>query len=155
MFIQSISLPDNMTFGYGNNFSPTQNPWWLLISSRIWKLNNFTCTLCFKDLENREGDAWLFINHVSTGIQYLHWKDIIHRDIKPANIVAKSGSESIQWKLVDFGVSKRLNRDSLGATVFGTESPAGTQLYMSPEALGVRTFYKMFDMLIINNIISV
>ena len=83
----------------------------------------------------------MFVNQIANGIQYLHWKDIIHRDIKPANIVAKKGKESVEWKLVDFGVSKKLNRDSLGATVCGAGTIAGTQLYMSPEALGVSTFY--------------
>ena len=83
----------------------------------------------------------MFVNQIANGIQYLHWKDIIHRDIKPANIVAKKGKESVEWKLVDFGVSKKLDRDSLGATVCGAAGTyAGTELYMPPEMLGVSTF---------------
>ena len=96
----------------------------------------------FQVIENSEVHVWKFVSQIANGLHYLHSKHYIHRDIKPSNIIAKieEGEEqSISWKLADFGLAKRMRKNTLGETT--KLSFVGTLLYMAPEALSVSTFH--------------
>ena len=81
----------------------------------------------------------LFID-VCHAIQHAHQKGIIHRDLKPSNIlVTRSGKEALP-KVIDFGVAKAIDQQSLAenlSTHFG--QIVGTPHYMSPEQAQLRT----------------
>lgn len=69
-------------------------------------------------------------NHLCNALQYAHSQGIIHRDIKPSNIfVCMTGTE-YSAKLIDFGLSKQIERD---IELTRTGEIAGSPAYMSPE----------------------
>ncbi|HEX4351668.1 MAG TPA: serine/threonine-protein kinase, partial [Polyangiales bacterium] len=64
-----------------------------------------------------------------------HRAGIVHRDLKPDNIFLASGySGSFVPKVLDFGISKLREAQSLGLT--GDNALLGTPYYMSPEQAG-------------------
>ena len=66
-----------------------------------------------------------------------HRVEIIHRDIKPENIIlAPSSDETIQVKVLDFGIARVLNEKSTTARKKMTDARVpfvGTPHYMAPE----------------------
>ncbi len=62
-----------------------------------------------------------------------HAQSIIHRDVKPANLFLAETSAGQQIKVLDFGVSKRL--DSTEADLTKTTAAVGTPRYMAPEQM--------------------
>ena len=56
---------------------------------------------------------------ICEGVRFLHENDIVHRDIKPQNIMKCDD----QWKLGDFGISKRIDKPVTGYTFQGAYSP--------------------------------
>jgi len=62
----------------------------------------------------------------------VHKKGIIHKDIKPRNIVVNP--ETSVAKLIDFGISSQLNRETQIA--LNPNQLEGTLAYMSPEQTG-------------------
>ncbi len=63
-----------------------------------------------------------------------HEQGIVHRDIKPANMfLIRKPNGKLSLKLLDFGISKRINSESKALT--GAGSMLGSPLYMSPEQL--------------------
>ncbi|KAM7537943.1 hypothetical protein Aperf_G00000079361 [Anoplocephala perfoliata] len=55
-----------------------------------------------------EGEAIKYIRQLLEGLQHMHENHIVHLDIKPENIMCEN-SRSTDIKLVDFGLSTKLN----------------------------------------------
>lgn len=85
----------------------------------------------------REGKlAWadavsLFLQ-VCKGLSHAHSKGVIHRDLKPGNIMLVPDKGSVVVKLVDFGLVKSNDADSMGR-ITATGEVFGSPMYMSPE----------------------
>ncbi|MGB5810831.1 MAG: serine/threonine-protein kinase, partial [Polyangiales bacterium] len=78
--------------------------------------------------------ALIMLTKLCAGLDAVHTMGIVHRDIKPENVyLVRRGTDQDFVKLVDFGISRTLDTDSIG-----TESQAGrvfgTAPYISPEA---------------------
>ncbi len=67
-----------------------------------------------------------FIIQVLFALRHLKRNAIIHRDLKPSNIILSSKG---LYKLVDFGISKKLDRSKFAASCLGTP------YYTAPEIL--------------------
>ncbi len=70
---------------------------------------------------------------IAQAVQHAHVRGIVHRDLKPANILVDAQG---QPKILDFGVARAIDADTLGAarlTFVG--EVVGTLHYMSPEQL--------------------
>ncbi|OMJ80104.1 hypothetical protein SteCoe_19701 [Stentor coeruleus] len=65
----------------------------------------------------------------------LNAKDISHRDLKPDNIFITDDENGCEiYKIADFDVSKKIERNAYGVTVTNTNANlAGTMIYISPE----------------------
>ncbi len=70
------------------------------------------------------------IGQVADGMDAAHRARILHRDLKPSNLFLLDGPERI-WKILDFGVAKRLGQD-LTVT---RGMLLGTPGYIPPEQL--------------------
>ncbi len=73
-----------------------------------------------------EKDALRVLQHVASGLDYLHRRGYIHGDVKPENIFGKRVLKSLVWKLGDFGLVKI--RGS-----YGILDIKGTVGYIAPE----------------------
>ena len=76
-----------------------------------------------------EKQVWQFIAQVSSGLAYLHERDIIHQDIKPDNILI---DDSGTFLITDFGISTKA-RSTLRKSVMMGNNAGGTTAYMGPE----------------------
>ena len=76
--------------------------------------------------------AWLL--PIADALSYTHKNNIIHRDVKPSNIIIQSNNVPI---LVDFGISRSIERNPDEPPLTQTGFIPGTVNYMPPEqALG-------------------
>ena len=74
------------------------------------------------------------------GLAYLHEKEIVHRDLKPANVLVQESGSSVNVKIGDFGLARRVS-DDMPATGGCSAGPPHmttgmtTLWYRAPEAL--------------------
>lgn len=68
------------------------------------------------------------------GVLHAHQKGVIHRDLKPANILVGVEGDTVQPRVIDFGIAKAVEgADPLTSLATMGESIVGTPAYMSPE----------------------
>jgi ligand-binding sensor domain-containing protein/tRNA A-37 threonylcarbamoyl transferase component Bud32 len=70
------------------------------------------------------------LRQVGSGLAAAHRAGVIHRDVKPANIFVISGRDTLQSKVLDFGLAREVRAEA-GLTQAGVLM--GTPAYMSPE----------------------
>ena len=76
-----------------------------------------------------EDEARIVMGQLLLAVKYLHNNQYVHRDLKPENILFKSTEDLKSLKIVDFGLSKKIEkRNSLNSKV-------GTPHYMAPEVI--------------------
>ncbi|MBX3215008.1 MAG: protein kinase [Labilithrix sp.] len=80
----------------------------------------------------RPDEVQHIIEGVASALTKAHEHGIVHRDIKPANVFLCTGNPRPFVKLVDFGIAKRLEDETMTAT----NALLGTPAYMSPEQMG-------------------
>lgn len=70
-------------------------------------------------------------------LQIAHDNGIAHRDIKPANIMIEQHGESIQAKILDFGIAKIFSQeqDQKGVAITRFGYRLGSLKYMAPEQI--------------------
>ena len=69
----------------------------------------------------------------------MHSRKIMHRDLKPDNILLTKSDFSATLKLIDFGLSKKIeNFDNIR---LNHSMGVGTPIYMSPEVLSKNSDY--------------
>lgn len=80
---------------------------------------------------DRPNVAAVCVRELADALAHAHARGIIHRDVKPSNVlIGASGSP----KLVDFGVAKHVDEE----TLTGTDQIVGSLPYMSPEQAHVQ-----------------
>ncbi|HEY1810571.1 MAG TPA: serine/threonine-protein kinase [Acidobacteriaceae bacterium] len=67
---------------------------------------------------------------VCDAVQHAHQRGLIHRDLKPANILV---GEDGQPKILDFGIARLTDADTLATRQTSMGQIIGTLAYMSPE----------------------
>jgi serine/threonine-protein kinase len=75
---------------------------------------------------------------VAEALALAHSRGVVHRDIKPDNVFIADVGDTVQPKLLDFGIAKVTSTASVGgASITNTGTVLGSPEYMSPEqALG-------------------
>ena len=69
---------------------------------------------------------------VATGLAYMNSNGWVHCDIKPDNVLADSAG---RVKIIDFAISKRVEKGFLAKLFHKRKKPSGTASYMSPEQI--------------------
>ncbi|GIW43879.1 MAG: hypothetical protein KatS3mg077_1161 [Candidatus Binatia bacterium] len=70
------------------------------------------------------------VRELVEGLMLVHASGIVHRDVKPSNVLERSSGGVV---LLDFGLAA--HRDPEGIDVLAERGPAGTWVYMAPEAI--------------------
>ncbi|XP_028399203.1 uncharacterized protein LOC114522665 [Dendronephthya gigantea] len=78
------------------------------------------------------------VRDIIRGVEFLHRKNFIHRDIKPGNILY-TVEPSLQFKIADFGLTKKLFTSSTMTLGSGIAMAPGTRCWMAPELISMVT----------------
>jgi Protein kinase domain len=81
--------------------------------------------------ELTDADAVEAAAQVLEGLAHAHSRGVLHRDVKPANILLAEDGDGISIRLLDFGLARLTNADTL--TEAG--NVPGTLAYIAPERL--------------------
>lgn len=76
---------------------------------------------------------------ICCGTKYLHSQNVTHRDLKPENILLATVDDFTLVKISDFGLSKRIQTDTVLAT------QCGTIFYLAPEVLSGDSYTNKVD----------
>jgi serine/threonine-protein kinase/endoribonuclease IRE1 len=71
------------------------------------------------------------IEQILSGLEFLHYRNILHRDLKPLNVLVDIAG---RMKLADFGLSRVLSDEETTVDTFGK----GTEEWMAPEVIEAR-----------------
>ncbi|KAM7153147.1 serine/threonine-protein kinase 17B isoform 1-T1 [Macrochelys suwanniensis] len=98
--------------------------------------------LCVPDLDERieENDIIRLIQQILEGLCCLHENNIVHLDLKPQNILLSSFSPLGDIKIVDFGMSRKIENASELRQIIGTPE------YLAPEILNYDPITTATDM---------
>ncbi|XP_050195751.1 serine/threonine-protein kinase 17B [Myiozetetes cayanensis] len=98
--------------------------------------------LCVPDLDYRIGerDIVRLIRQILEGLCCLHENNIVHLDLKPQNILLSSINPLGDVKIVDFGISRKLENSSELRHIMGTTE------YLAPEILNYDPITTATDM---------
>uniref|UniRef100_S4R866 non-specific serine/threonine protein kinase n=1 Tax=Petromyzon marinus TaxID=7757 RepID=S4R866_PETMA len=87
-----------------------------------------------------EVDVRRLMRQILEGVAFLHRNDVVHLDLKPQNILLTSASPLGDIKIVDFGLSRRVNSAEELREIMGTPE------YVAPEVLNYEPISKATDM---------
>jgi serine/threonine protein kinase len=77
-------------------------------------------------------DVMRFGTEIADALAHVHEAGVVHRDVKPSNVyLAQRGLRVDEVKLLDFGIAKQLDLQTLTAT----GQIIGTRAYMAPEQI--------------------
>ncbi|KAL4579125.1 hypothetical protein LXL04_015261 [Taraxacum kok-saghyz] len=101
----------------GDELQPTMEA---LKNLKLWKPNGYPSHVLLKVMRD-----------TVTGLAHLHELGIIHRDLKPQNVLIRKDTSSINAKVSDMGISKRLPADKSSLT----KTTTGNSGWQAPEQL--------------------
>jgi serine/threonine protein kinase len=85
-----------------------------------------------KDKEYLKQHAKTIFKQTATGLAYMNASGFVHLDVKPDNIVANASGKT---KIIDFAISKPIQKGFLAKLFRKRGAPEGTPTYMSPEQI--------------------
>lgn len=78
----------------------------------------------------------LFVEEISKALETAHAQNLVHRDLKPHNIMfVREGLPGEHFKLMDFGISAKIDAATDATKRNVAADGAGTPEYMSPEQI--------------------
>jgi len=129
---QALALMDhpNIARVLDAGATDTGRPYFVMELVRGVRITEF----CDQQKLSTQARLELFLQ-VCSSIQHAHQKGIIHRDLKPSNVLVTIIDGTPVPKVIDFGIAKATNQQSLtDKTLFTAfEQFIGTPAYMSPE----------------------
>ncbi|XP_038241484.1 serine/threonine-protein kinase 17A-like isoform X1 [Dermochelys coriacea] len=87
-----------------------------------------------------EWDVIRLVRQILRGVAYLHQNNVVHLDLKPQNILLTSSSPLGDIRIVDFGLSRRVDAMPEVREILGTVE------YMAPEVLSYEPISTATDM---------
>ncbi|XP_067397466.1 serine/threonine-protein kinase 17A-like [Emydura macquarii macquarii] len=87
-----------------------------------------------------EQDVVRLVRQILRGVSYLHKNNVVHLDLKPQNILLTSSSPLGDIRIVDFGLSRRVD------AVREVREILGTPEYVAPEILNYEPISTATDM---------
>ena len=83
------------------------------------------------------------LEEITSGLDHLHYLNVVHRDIKPQNILisgprrTRDGKGSYRMLISDFGICKKLDDGQTSFLPTTYKAPAGTRGWLAPEFLSI------------------
>uniref|UniRef100_A0A1A7Z181 Serine/threonine-protein kinase 17A n=1 Tax=Iconisemion striatum TaxID=60296 RepID=A0A1A7Z181_9TELE len=87
-----------------------------------------------------EKDVIRLAKQILTGVAFLHRNNVVHLDLKPQNILLTSASPLGDIRIVDFGLSRRMD------SITEVREILGTPEYVAPEILNYEPISTATDM---------
>jgi serine/threonine-protein kinase len=75
----------------------------------------------------------LVLRQVASALAATHELQVIHRDLKPENVMLDRTGDTVQARLLDFGIARRVGRKQGDQFVTLTGVVAGTPSFLAPE----------------------